>query len=340
MLAHELRNPMVPITINLEVLKRVAPGTPPARQALDVIRRQTRLLARLVDDLLDLSRGSQHKLRLQREPLDIVQLVRACAVDHAPVLADRSIRSDLDLPDRPLLVHGDRVRLVQVIDNLVSNAIKFTNPGGYVRLRLHEDLSRKLAVLHVVDSGRGWTRLLSRIFEPFRQGASSLERPDAGLGLGLALVKMLVSLHDGTVEARSEGPGRGSEFIVRLPLGVPCMRLLPAPRPAATSTEASIRSRWRVLVVDDYIDAAKGLQTLLELDGHIVEVAHDGAGALAKARAFRPQVMFCDIFLLPWLSKCSAATARGLKCVPPGCKSQRMRSAASRRVLIDASSSR
>lgn len=297
MLAHELRNPMVPIAIHLEILRRVATDSAPARQAQSVITRQTRQLTRLIDDLLDLSRGSQDKLRVERDPLDLVQVARACVEDQAPVLTGRSIRFEVDLPGAPLAVNGDRARLTQVIDNLVANAVKFTPPGGCIRLWLHADRSRNHAVLHVIDTGEGLdAELIPQIFEPFRQGPASLHRADAGLGLGLALVKMLVTLHGGTVEARSEGPGRGSEFIVRLPLGAEDVPM-PAPGPVLTPPEAADRRRWRVLIVDDYIDAAKGLQTLLELDDHVVEVAHDGAEALAKARDFRPHLVFCDINL-------------------------------------------
>ncbi|MFO1375950.1 MAG: ATP-binding protein [Steroidobacteraceae bacterium] len=311
-LAHELRNPMAPLTTSLEILRRSPAESDAALQAQEVIGRQTRQLVRLVDDLLDVTRISRGKLHLERETLDLAEVARACADDQAPILAGRSLAFDVELPSGPLRVHGDRARLAQVIGNLIHNAAKFTDAGGRIRLRLREDHAAGQAVLEVIDSGVGMdAELMSRLFQPFSQGPTGLARSNAGLGLGLALVKSLVSMHDGTVEARSEGPGRGAEFIVRLPLvtadrdGGAAAAASPARlrvvkrvvKRAAKGAAADAPQKWRVLVIDDYVDAAMGLRTLLRLDGHEVEVAASGAEGLEKARAFEPHLVFCDIGL-------------------------------------------
>lgn len=296
-LAHELRNPMAPMTSGLEVLRRVPADSDEGRRALAIIDRQTRQIVRLTDDLLDVTRISQGKMRLERESMDLVQVARACVEDHTCMLADRSLSLEVDLPATPLWVHGDRARLAQVIGNLLANAAKFTDPGGVIRLRVHEDRPRAEAVLQVADTGIGMDAgLIPRLFEPFSQGPTGLARGNAGLGLGLALVKSLVSLHGGSVEARSAGAGCGSEFVIRLPLGVPAA-LSAAPDQRTAARDAADPSRWRVLVVDDYVDAAMGLRALIRLDGHRVEIATDGPEALEKARAFRPQLVLCDIGL-------------------------------------------
>ncbi len=301
-LAHELRNPMAPITLSLEILQRTAPGSERALQAQAVIARQTRQLIRLIDDLLDVTRISQGKVRLDRRPMDLVEIARACAQDQAPILAERALAFDVDLPASPVWVHGDRERLAQVIGNLITNAVKFTDAGGRVRLDIREDRANGHVLLMVADTGIGMdARLISRLFQPFSQGPTGLARTNAGLGLGLALVKSLVSLHEGTVEAHSDGPGTGSRFVVRLPLGTAApAAAAPATAPhdgTSAATAAPSPATWRVLVIDDYVDAAMGLRALLRLDGHTVEVAADGTAGLDKARAFRPHLVLCDIGL-------------------------------------------
>jgi two-component system CheB/CheR fusion protein len=316
-LAHELRNPMAPLTTGLEILRRAPAGGEQALQAQAVIGRQTRQLIRLVDDLLDVTRIARGKLRIERETMDLAEVVRACADDQVPILAERSLAFDLDLPADPVPVHGDRARLAQVVGNLIHNAVKFTDAGGRLGLRLRGDRDAGQAVLTVADTGVGMdAELISRLFEPFSQGSMGLARSNAGLGLGLALVKSLVGLHDGTVEARSEGPGRGSEFLVQLPLATaraaspvaspapsPTASPVPSCAPASAASPAGpvhapgVAQPWRVLVIDDYVDAALGLRMLLRLDGHTVELAADGVEGVEKARAFRPHLVFCDLGL-------------------------------------------
>lgn len=218
-LAHELRNPMAPLTNCLAILRRAPPGSEQAQRAQAVLERQARHLTRLIDDLLDITRVSQGKIRLEREVLDLVDIVHACVEDQLPAIEERALELDVTLPDEPLRVNGDRTRLCQVLGNLLSNAIKFTDRGGRISLALWAEAAAGRAVLRVKDNGIGMEAdLLSRLFQPFNQGASGLARGNGGLGLGLALVKALVELHGGTVEAHSDGPGTGSQFIVRLPL--------------------------------------------------------------------------------------------------------------------------
>jgi signal transduction histidine kinase len=217
-LAHELRNPMAPITNSLVILRRTPPGSEHALRAQTVIERQARHLNRLIDDLLDITRISQGKIRVQRDSVDFIELVRTCVEDHRTALESQSIQFEMKLPREPVQVTGDQTRLSQVMGNLLSNAIKFTDRGGHIAVELDIDRSERVACLRVQDSGVGMdAALLSRLFQPFSQGMNDLAR-SSGLGLGLALVKALVTLHGGTVEARSDGPGKGSEFIVKLPL--------------------------------------------------------------------------------------------------------------------------
>jgi len=292
MLSHELRNPLTPIKNSLHILNRVAPSSEQALRAKAVIERQVDQLSRLVDDLLDVTRLTRGKFRLERARLDLVDAVRRTAEDHKPLLTSAGIDFEVEITAQPLWIHGDAARLVQVIGNLLTNAAKFTPKGGKVTLSLG-DTTTGFAAIRVQDTGVGIAKeLLPHLFEPFMQAESTLDRSKGGLGLGLALVKGVVEMHGGTVEPRSEGAGCGAEFVVRLPIET-------GPRPSVTDGEAAKAPEpsRRVLVIEDNVDAAMSLRDVLALRGHEVEVAYDGCDGIAKARAFRPEVVICDIGL-------------------------------------------
>ncbi|MEJ0036680.1 MAG: HAMP domain-containing sensor histidine kinase [Gammaproteobacteria bacterium] len=218
-LAHELRNPLAPISNSINILKRVPPGTEHAQRAQAVIERQTRHMIRLIDDLLDVTRISQGKIRVQSDAVDLLDAVRNCIEDQNSVLEQSGPHLAVDLPEQPLRVRGDYTRICQVFGNLLSNAIKFTNTDGTVRIRVRADAETNEAVLDVQDTGIGLDPgLIPLLFQPFSQGENAYTRTNGGLGLGLALVKALVELHGGSVTANSPGPNQGSRFTVRLPL--------------------------------------------------------------------------------------------------------------------------
>jgi len=218
-LAHELRNPLAPISNSIYILKRVAPDSDQATHAQAVIERQTRHMIRLIDDLLDVTRISQGKIRVENETQDLLLVVRNCLDDQHSMLEQGNLQLALDLTARPVHVRGDYTRLSQVIGNLLSNAIKFTNPGGTITVGLREDEKTGEAVLDVTDTGVGLDpELIPQLFQPFSQGPNAHTRTSGGLGLGLALVKALVELHGGNVLVSSGGPNKGSQFTVRLPL--------------------------------------------------------------------------------------------------------------------------
>ncbi|BDG05482.1 hybrid sensor histidine kinase/response regulator [Anaeromyxobacter oryzae] len=290
-LSHELRNPLAPVLNALELLDRAAPGSERAGAARAVIGRQVGHLTRLVDDLLDLTRISRGKVHLRRERLDLADAVRRAVEDHRPLLDARGVALELRGPDRPLAVDADPTRIAQIIGNLLQNAAKFTAPGGRVRVTVDAAPDRR-ARIRVEDTGIGITpAMLGRLFHPFTQADESLHRSSGGLGLGLALVKGLALLHGGDVSARSAGTGRGAEFEVLLPLVSEAASAAgsgpPPPRP----------TRRRVLVIEDNVDAAETLRLLLEMGEHEVAVAHDGVTGLARARAFRPDLILCDLGL-------------------------------------------
>jgi PAS domain S-box-containing protein len=218
MLAHELRNPLAPIQNAVHILQLADPGSAAHASARDIIARQLTHIVRLVDDLLDVSRLSRGKLSIQREPTDLAAVVRDTATDFKQSFEERGVPFDVQVPSCSVWVDGDRTRLAQVVGNLLHNAQKFTPSGGSVRLRLECDFERELARIYVEDTGVGMSgELLERVFDEFSQGTQTLDRGAGGLGLGLALVKRFVELHGGRADATSEGPGRGSQFIVHLP---------------------------------------------------------------------------------------------------------------------------
>jgi PAS domain S-box-containing protein len=288
-LSHELRNPLAPMKSSLYILERATPGGEQARRALAVMARQVDHLARLVDDLLDVTRITRGKVQLHRDRVDLVEVVLRTVEDHRAVFAADGVALEATVPTRPSWVDGDPARLAQIVSNLLQNAVKFSRLGGRVTLTLEQAEDR--VRLCVRDCGVGIApALLERIFEPFTQVDETLDHSRGGLGLGLALVKGLVELHGGTVCARSEGTGCGAEFIVSLPL----VTAAAAARPS--HTPAPVRAR-RVLIIEDNRDAAAMLHEALQLEQHLVAVAFDGADGLAQAHAFHPDVVVCDVGL-------------------------------------------
>lgn len=292
MLGHELRNPLAPIRNSLHILDRTLRGGEQARRAQAVIERQLAHLTRLVDDLLDVSRITRGKIALRREWLDLCELVRRTVEDHRAAFADARVELALSAPPAALWVFGDETRLAQVLGNLLQNAVKFTPSGGSTRVAVEADPARTTATVRVTDDGRGIeAELMPRLFEPFTQADTTLDRSKGGLGLGLALVKGLVELHGGCVDAASEGLDRGATFTLTLPIAAS-----PPEEVASGGGSASGPSR-RVLIVEDNRDAAASLKELLELDGHRVAVAHTGPEGLALATTFAPEIVLCDIGL-------------------------------------------
>jgi signal transduction histidine kinase/CheY-like chemotaxis protein len=293
MLAHELRNPLAPIRNAVQLMQQLGPAEPPLVRVREVIARQVAHQARLLDDLLDVSRISRGKIQLRREPLEFARLVGDVVEDHRRVLETAGLTVYLELPEERVWMEGDPTRLAQVVGNLLGNAAKFTEPGGQVRVRLVAEPDSQTAVLSVRDSGIGIEpTLLLHVFELFTQAEQGLDRSRGGLGLGLALVKGLVEQHGGSVWAHSEGPGQGADFNVLLPTlaAPPAMVAAPSAAPLATGP-------IRALVVEDNRDAAETLRDLLELAGCTVALAYSGPQALAIAPEFRPEVVLCDLGL-------------------------------------------
>jgi PAS domain S-box-containing protein len=302
MLSHELRNPLAPIRNAAYVLRHAEPSGEQARRAHDVLERQVQHLARLVDDLLDVTRIARGKIELRNERVDLREVVQRSADDFRSILEVRGVALRCELPAVELWTLGDPTRLAQLVGNLLHNAAKFTHHGGVVTVSL--EARGGTAALRVRDTGAGiGPELLPHVFEPFVQGERSLARTEGGLGLGLALVKGIAELHGGTVRAESGGPGCGAELAISLPL-------LP-PAPVVVSPCGAVPAptrRRRVLVVDDNVDAADSLAEVVEMLGHAAEVAYDGPSALEKARDSRPDVVLCDIGL-PTMSGYEVAQA-------------------------------
>ena len=294
MLAHELRNPLGAISNAGYVLDQTPSADPRMRDLVGVIGRQIRHLSRLVDDLLDVSRFTRGKIELRKRDVELGPIVQGAVETTRSVLEQKGHRLAVSLPAEPVRLEADATRVEQVVTNLLHNAAKFTDPDGEIGLTVETDGPR--VVLRVRDNGQGIDpELLPRIFDLFVQEDRSLARSHGGLGIGLTLVRSLVERHGGTVEAHSEGPGRGSEFVVRLPRRVEAPAPPSAPRDEAP--EAEERGPARILLVEDNVDAADALAELLRLWGHQVEVAHDGAAALQAARSGRPDVVLLDIGL-------------------------------------------
>jgi PAS domain S-box-containing protein len=293
MLAHELRNPLAPIRNAVHLLKQLGPDEPRRARLIEVVDRQVGHQARLLDDLLDLSRISRGRIHLRPERLDLGCLVRNTAEDRRGVFEAAGLTLSLELPEAPVWVEGDPTRLSQVLGNLLQNSGKFTDRGGRVTVRLTPLPEEGRVALCVRDTGIGIEpEMLPRVFDTFAQADRSLERSRSGLGLGLALVRGLVELHGGDVRAASKGIGRGSEFTIRLPLAPAPLAAEAGPAPAAAAT-----GPVRMLIVEDNRDAADTLRELLELCGCTVAVAYSGLEALEMAGEVRPEVVLCDLGL-------------------------------------------
>jgi PAS domain S-box-containing protein len=292
LLSHELRNPLTPILTSARLLERLGSD---ARQDVDVIVRQVKHLGRLVDDLLDMSRLAHGAVKLSKQQLDLSEVVSRAVEATSPLFEERGHRLDVVMPSSGLEVEGDAVRLTQVVDNLLSNAARYTPPGGVVTVTGgREDDS---VVLRVRDSGVGIdATLLPDLFDTFVQGARGSDRAEGGLGIGLSLVRALTELHGGTASAHSDGPGRGSEFSVRLPSAVkPDGSAYPAAR--HTTAIQSAASNVRVLLVDDHSDVVEGLARLLSVLGYDVRAVRNPLDAIELAETFRPQIAILDIGL-------------------------------------------
>jgi signal transduction histidine kinase/ActR/RegA family two-component response regulator len=288
-LGHELRNPLSPMVTALQLMRLRQPDALVGERT--VLERQVGHMTRLVDDLLDVSRITAGKVQLHRQPVDLADAVAQAIEIAGPLIEERRHRLSVDVV-RGLRVDADPARLAQILSNLLTNAARYTPPGGHVRVAGRSEAGQ--VVVSVADDGQGIdAELLARVFEPFVQGQRSAERTSAGLGLGLPIVRSLTALHGGTVEARSAGPGQGSEFVVRLPM-------LPASAAEEEPSEgrsAPADGHRRVLVVDDNRDAADTLAEALETLGHEARCAYDGLEALEAARRFDPEVVLLDLGL-------------------------------------------
>ena len=291
MLSHELRNPLAPIRNAVQLLRLQRDGTEIQKEAHGIIERQVSQLTRLVDDLLEVSRITTGRIHLQEERIDLRGVVEHAVEACRPQFGQKSQSIAKSFPDEPIWVYGDPMRLEQVVVNLLNNAGKYTNPGGYIWVGLTQNGDQ--AVLRVRDNGIGIApHVLPRIFDLFTQADKSLDRSQGGLGIGLALVQSLVNMHRGTAEAHST-LGQGSEFVVKLPV------LLSPHVPTSVHAEvvATPARALRVLVVDDNLDAATSLASLLRTFGHDVLLAHDGVSALHAALEYGPEVVLLDIGL-------------------------------------------
>ena len=309
-LAHELRNPLAPIRTGLDILRIRSGDAEATRRATDIMERQLRQMVRLVDDLLDVSRINTGKFAIKTGRVELKAVVNDALEVVRPYIELHGHELEIDLPDRPVFLHGDATRLAQILSNLLNNAAKYTNRGG--RVRLSGKVEDKELTIRVTDNGIGIEPgMLEHVFEMFVQVDSTLERSNAGLGVGLSLAKRLVELHGGTIEAHSAGVGKGSEFTVRLPIVV-------EPEPPAKPTPAAFISAetYRILLADDNVDFVNSIGALLSAMGHSVVITHNGPDALTAAARFCPDFAFLDIGL-PGLSGYDLARGiRRLSCGP------------------------
>jgi PAS domain S-box-containing protein len=290
-LSHELRNPLAPIGYAVEILKKSDPMPPQMQKARDVIQRQVRQLARLIDDLMDVSRITRGTIGLRRQHIELRSIVNDAVEASRPLIEQAGHTLRVELPVEPVIVHADATRLAQVLMNLLNNAAKYTERGGHI------DLSAAVAgetvEIRVRDTGVGIPpQNLQRVFELFAQEDRSLERSRGGLGIGLNLARRLVALHGGELEARSDGPGHGSEFIVRLPVAKSQSDASEAP-----GAQLEAPHSMRILVVDDNEDSAESMAMFLAMSGHDVRTAHDGLAAVQAAAEFQPAAVLLDLGL-------------------------------------------
>ena len=304
-LAHELRNPLAPLRNSLQILEREPGRSPTSRMAMEIMDRQISQMVRLIDDLLEISRINENKLELRLENTDLEHIVESALETCRNLIESGGHTLKVSLPPGPVPIYGDVVRLAQVLGNLVSNSAKYTQPGGTIEIAAIAD--ENWVEISVTDTGIGISEEdMPRIFEMFAQSRRAAGSQAGGLGIGLALVRRLVDMHGGRVSAASAGPGKGSRFVVHLPV-----RHMPggtlAPIPVQSSREH--RSSWqRVLVADDNADAAQSFAELLRSMGTDVKIARDGLEAVDLASSFKPQLIFMDIDM-PRLNGLDAAQA-------------------------------
>ena len=313
MLAHELRNPLAPLRSAVAVMRHMVGQEPMFQWSRDIIERQVEYIARLVDDLLDVARVTQGKIKLDKGPVALASVVARALETSRPAIDGHKHRLAVTLPPDSVYVNGDPLRLAQVIDNLLANAAKYTDDEGEIELAVER--SGKHVLLRVKDNGCGLgEEVQARVFDLFFQADRSLARSEGGLGIGLTLVRSLVELHEGTVEAKSAGPGKGSEFIVRLPVldKVP-VETIP---PTVAVLPATHKSPARVLLIDDNADANDMMEALLCLYGHEVRKALDGPTALEIAREFKPHMVLCENGLRP-ATQCNCDCTRSSACRSP-----------------------
>jgi signal transduction histidine kinase/ActR/RegA family two-component response regulator len=292
LLAHELRNPLAPIRNAVEALRLDSTSVEWSRS---VVERQVKQLARLVEDLLDVSRVTLGTIRLRRERVALKELVDHALEASGPLIEERAHQVAVELPTEPVVLRGDSARLEQVLTNLLNNAAKYTPPEG--KIEIAAELAGDQVRITVKDNGIGFPgEMREGLFQPFGQAEHALDRAGGGLGLGLALARSLVEMHGGTISAHSDGPGLGSEFMINLPAAEEGLEAEPAPEPQTTVAGRPVRS-LRILVVDDNRDAAESLAVLLGMWGHEASVALDGPGALEVLRRQRPEVVLLDIGL-------------------------------------------
>jgi CheY-like chemotaxis protein len=310
MLAHELRNPLAPLQNGLQILRLKCAGEPTIDEVGEMMQRQVGQLVRLVDDLLDISRITRGRVELRKELVDLAEVATRAVEAARPMIDARRHQLTYEGPPVPVLVNADPTRLTQVIGNLLNNAAKFTETGGRIRLSVGRELNA--GVVRVVDEGIGIAAdMLPRIFELFAQAERTLDRSQGGLGIGLTLVRHLVEIHGGSVQAFSAGLGTGSEFVVRLPAPA---HLGPSDR-FAVKRNAGGASPERILVVDDNVDAAESLAKLLRLSGHEASTAYTGMAVAGAVAEHRPDVVLLDIGL-PGLD--GYEVARRLRAAPGG----------------------
>jgi len=290
-LAHELRNPLAPLRNGLQLIKLAKNDPAAIEQARPMMERQLGQMVRLIDDLMDLTRITQGKIVLQKKRLALSAVVRNAVDTSRPLVEAASHELILDVPDEPIYVDGDEVRLSQIITNLLNNSAKYTQDGGRIQLTVARQASD--AVISVKDNGVGIPApMLPKVFEMFTQVDRSLEKSQGGLGIGLSIVQQLVEMHGGTINAHSDGHGLGSTFVVRLPV---VLSLAQPHRADEAEAGAKPAARRRILVVDDNRDAAISLAMMLKIMGNDTQTAHDGLEAIDVAAAFRPDVILLDI---------------------------------------------
>ena len=290
-LAHELRNPLAPIRNSLHILRMTACNDPTAERVCEMMERQVNHMVRMVDDLMEVSRITRGLIELRKEEADLAAIIRSAVETSRPIFEAAEHQLAITIPPEPILLHGDTVRLSQVFANLLNNAAKYTDHGGQIWINAKQEKSE--VVVSIRDTGIGIPApMLPKVFDMFMQADRSTHRSQGGLGIGLTLVKRLVELHDGSISVRSDGPGQGSEFIVRLP--VAALQPERTTKPPVSQRTASLPQR-RVLVVDDNKDAGASMGMLLKFLGSDVQIVHDGAAALAAIESYRPDVVLLDI---------------------------------------------